>query len=107
MVDDRRERVRAIAIHRRAGRALHALSTISAVSAFALAAASTARADQGGVPFWFSGQMASLSATAPSPGATLGLVGYGYTGSAGASKAFEIGTNVVADIKIGLRTTGA
>jgi len=35
------------------------------------------------VPFWYSGQMASLSATAPSPGTTLGVVVYGYTGVAG------------------------
>lgn len=66
--------------------------------AAALAATTLAHADEGGVPFWFSGQMASLSATAPSHGVTLGVLGIGYTGSASASKQFEIGNNLVADL---------
>jgi hypothetical protein len=61
-----------------------------------LAGATPALADQGGVPFWFSGQVASLSATAPSPGWTLGVLGYDYVGSA--SKTFQFGPTVVANI---------
>ena len=69
---------------------------IGIVGAGALAAATPALADQGGVPFWFSGQMASLSATAPSPGVTLGLLGYDYHGTA--SRTFQFGRTVVANV---------
>jgi hypothetical protein len=67
-------------------------------AAAALAAAAPARADEGGVPFWISGQMASLSATAPSRGTTLGILGFGYTAGANASKSFQIGTNLAAHL---------
>ena len=46
-------------------------------------------ADEGGVPFWFSGQYASLSAVPPTPGWTLTLLPYYYNGSAEASKTFS------------------
>jgi hypothetical protein len=55
------------------------------------------------VPFWFSGQYASLSAVPPQPGWTLTLLPYYYSGSAPASKIFEHGGAVVA----GLDTTAA
>jgi hypothetical protein len=69
----------------------------SLVAVAALAAATPALADQGGVPFWFSGQTASLSATAPSPGWTLGVLGYDYVGSA--SKTFQFGQTLVANVR--------
>lgn len=39
-----------------------------------------AGADQGGTPFWTSGQYASLAAVPPSPGWSASVTGYGYTG---------------------------
>ncbi len=51
-------------------------------------------ADQGGVPFWFSGQYASLSATPATPGWGVTLLGYGYSGDASSSKSFTVGNSV-------------
>jgi hypothetical protein len=48
-----------------------------------------AAADEGGVPFWFSRQHASLSAVPPQPGWTLALLPYYYRVSASASKIFQ------------------
>ncbi len=39
-----------------------------------------AAADQGGTPFWTSGQYASLAAVPPPPGWSVSFTGYGYTG---------------------------
>jgi hypothetical protein len=50
-----------------------------------------ARADEGGVSFWLPGQYASFAAIAPSPGFSLPMQGYDYSGSAGASKALNRG----------------
>lgn len=57
--------------------------------------ATNARADEGGVPFWFSGQYASMSAIAPTPGWTLTLLPYYYNGGAGVSKTFPRGNTLV------------
>ena len=40
------------------------------------------RADEGGVPFWFSGQYASLAAVPANPGWSLPLQGYYHSGNA-------------------------
>jgi hypothetical protein len=69
------------------------------LAATALSAATAARADEGGVPFWLSGQMPSLAATPPSPGFSLAVVGYNYSGDASASKSFQIGGTVVGSVK--------
>jgi len=64
----------------------------------AIAAATSARADEGGVPFWFSGQYASMAAVAPTPGWTLTLLPYYYNGSADNSKTFAKGNTLVTNV---------
>ena len=54
--------------------------------AIMLLASPVGLADEGGVPFWFSGQYASLSAVPPNPGWTVTLLPYYYDGSAVASR---------------------
>ncbi len=51
------------------------------------------------MPFWFSGQYASLSATPATPGWGLTLMGYSYSGSASLSKSFPVGESVSAGLK--------
>lgn len=67
---------------------------LALVAAGALAA-TPARADEGGVPFWFSGQYASMSAVPPTPGWTVTLLPYYYNGSAERSKTFAKGNTLV------------
>ncbi|HOM13257.1 MAG TPA: transporter [Rubrivivax sp.] len=57
-----------------------------------------ARADQGGVPFWMSGQFASLAAVPATPGWSLPVQGYYYDGNASASKSFPRGDSVAAGL---------
>lgn len=57
-----------------------------------------ARADEGGVPFWLSGQYASMAALAPTPGWTVTLLPYYYDGSADGSKTFPRGETLVTGI---------
>lgn len=47
-----------------------------------------ASADEGGVPFWFSGQYASLAAVPATPGWSVPIQGYYYSGDASKSKLF-------------------
>ncbi len=61
--------------------------------------ATSALADEGGVPFWFSGQYAAFAAVPPSPGASLVVMPYFYNGDASASKSFERGDSVSAGIE--------
>jgi len=61
--------------------------------------ATSARADQGGVPFWFSGQFASLAAVSATPDWSLITSPYYYNGSANKSKTFQIGETVTAGAK--------
>jgi hypothetical protein len=56
-------------------------------------------ADQGGVPFWFSGQFASLAAVPATPGWSLVTSPYYYNGSAAKDKTFQIGETVAAGIR--------
>jgi hypothetical protein len=79
-------------------RTARALSVAVIASATALASPNT-RADQGGVPFWFSGQFPSLAAVPATPGWSLVLMPYYYNGSASASKDFQIGGTVAAGVK--------
>lgn len=60
--------------------------------------ATHAHADEGGVPFWFSGQYASLAAIAPTPDLTVTLLPYYYSGSADRSKTFPRGDTLVAGV---------
>jgi hypothetical protein len=85
---------------KRASRASRLRSFAVGCAGAALTLASTAvLADQGGVPFWFSGQFASLAAVPATPGWSLAIVPYYYNGSAGASKDFQIGETVTAGLK--------
>ena len=77
-------------------RSLHARGFIARlapilVAAFALLVSATAHADEGGVPFWFSGQYASLAAAPVTPGWSLAMQGYYYSGDASRSKDFTRG----------------
>jgi hypothetical protein len=58
-----------------------------------------APADEGGVPFWLSGQFSSLAAVPPAPGASLVLMPYYYDGSAGVSRTFDRGDSLVASLR--------
>jgi hypothetical protein len=78
--------------------AARALSVVVIASATALASPN-AHADQGGVPFWFSGQFPSLAAVPATPGWSLLLMPYYYNGSANAAKDFQIGGTVAAGVK--------
>ena len=64
------------------------------------ALATNARADQDGVPFWFSGSYASLAAVPANPGWSLIAEPYYYSGSAGKSKTFQNGNALVAGVKV-------
>lgn len=60
-----------------------------------LLAAGQACADEGGVPFWLSGQFASLAAVPAAPGASAVLFPYYYNASAGNSRTLSRGTALV------------
>ena len=68
------------------------------VLALALSPWVGALADESGVPFWFSGQYASMSAVPPTPGWTVTLLPYYYNGSADASKTFPKGNTLVTNL---------
>lgn len=55
-------------------------------------------ADEGGVPFWMSGQYASMAAVPSQPGWSLVLMLYVYSGSADKSKNFQHGQSVNAGL---------
>ena len=57
-----------------------------------------ARADEGGVPFWFSGQYASFVAVPQDPGFYIPVIGYYYNGGAEASHSFQHGGTISAGI---------
>jgi hypothetical protein len=67
--------------------------------AIALLPGASARADEGGVPFWFSGQFASLAAVPSAPGWSLITNPYYYDGSADRSKTFQRGDTLTAGVK--------
>ena len=55
-------------------------------------------ADEGGVPFWMSGQYASMAAVPSQPGWSLVLMPYIYSGSADKSKNFQHGQSINAGL---------
>jgi len=67
--------------------------------AAAVLASSPALADEGGVPFWFSGQYASLAAVPTTPGWSLPMQGYYYSGDASSSKSFTRGDSATLGLK--------
>ncbi len=82
----------------RNGRSARRVITLLA-SVFGLVWTASIRADQGGVPFWVSGQYASLAATPDSPGWSLSNSLNFDSGSASASRSFTIGTTLTAGLK--------
>lgn len=62
------------------------------------AAIQNARADEGGVPFWFSGQFASFAAVPLTPGYYLPTTLYYYNGSASARKVFPKAGSAAANV---------
>jgi hypothetical protein len=56
------------------------------------------RADEGGVPFWLSGQFASFAAVPPEPGWYLPTMFYYYNGDASGSKSFPRGDTISAGL---------
>lgn len=58
-----------------------------------------ARADEGGVPFWFSGAYASLAAVPATPGWSMPVQAYYYSGDASASKQFSRGDSIAAGLQ--------
>lgn len=58
-----------------------------------------ARADEGGVPFWFSGQYASLAAMPATPGWSLPVQGYYYSGDASRGRSTPRGDSVTLDVR--------
>ena len=79
-------------------RSLQCARTLLVASMAALVGSTAARADEGGVPFWFSGQYASMAAIAPTPGWTVTLLPYYYNGSADRSKTFPKGNTLVTNV---------
>jgi hypothetical protein len=79
-------------------RALRALAVLSIASATVLTLSSNARADEGGEPFWLSGQFASFAAVPPEPGWYLPTMFYYYSGDASGSKSFPRGTTISAGL---------
>ncbi|QWE19876.1 transporter [Polynucleobacter sp. AP-Kolm-20A-A1] len=57
-----------------------------------------AQADEGGVPFWLSGQYASMAAVPMATGWSLVAMPYSYSGSADKSKTFQHGQSVNAGL---------
>jgi hypothetical protein len=75
------------------------VGAVACVGGAAILLSTLALADQGGVPFWFSGQFASLAAVPAMPGWSLVTSPYYYNGSADRDKTFQIGETVAAGIK--------
>ncbi len=62
------------------------------------ATSSISRADEGGIPFWMSGQYASMAAVPSQPGWSLVLMPYVYSGNADKSKNFQHGQSINAGL---------
>jgi hypothetical protein len=73
--------------------------TAACVGAAAVLVSTPALADEGGVPFWFSGQYSSLAAVPATPGWSLPMQGYYYSGDASASKSFTRGDSATLGLK--------
>ncbi len=64
-----------------------------------LLAPARARADEGGIPFWFSGQYASFAAVPEKPGLYLPVMAYYFQGSTDLSKTLQRGEIVAAGLR--------
>ena len=65
---------------------------------FMLGFCQVVHSDEGGVPFWMSGQYASLAAVPATPGWSVPVILYNYNGDASASKSFNQGDSVSAGL---------
>ena len=72
----------------------HVAQFFGCAAAAVMFAANPVSAYQGGVPFWTSGQYASLAAVPATPGWSLPIQGYYYSGSASQSKSLTHGNSV-------------
>jgi hypothetical protein len=79
-------------------RARRRSTTVSALL-FSFALPVAAVADEGGVPFWFSGQYASLAAVPTNPGWSLPVQGYYYSGGASGGQTFDRAGEVTAGLQ--------
>ncbi len=70
------------------------LARVTLVVAISLALRALASGDEGGVPFWTSGQYASVAAVPQAPGWYLPTMFYYYSGSAGRTKSFPRGVTL-------------
>ena len=77
----------------------HVVRFVGCTAAAMMLMANPVSADEGGVPFWFSGQYASLAALPATPGWSMPVQGYYYSGSAAKSKSFSRGDNVTLGLK--------
>jgi hypothetical protein len=75
------------------------LVVLPLLSASMLALSPSVRADEGGVPFWLSGQFASLAAVPAAPGWSLITTPYYYSGSADRSESSQKGNTVTAGLQ--------
>ena len=70
-----------------------------AVLLCALGGGGHAFADQGGIPFWFSGQYASFAAVPQAPGVYLPVMAYYFQGSTDISKTLQRGAIIAAGLQ--------
>jgi hypothetical protein len=85
-------RLRMPIAHRPAGAGVLATLVVGLLPASTLA-------DEGGVPFWFSGQYASLAAVPAAPGWSLPMQVYYYDGNASANRSFTRGESIAAGLR--------
>lgn len=66
-------------------------AAVLAIACLPVLEANGALADEGGVSFWLPGQYGSFAAVAPTPGLSLPMQSYCYTGSVGGGRALDRG----------------
>lgn len=74
-------------------------ASVTLVVVVALLPWASVRADEGGVPFWFSGQYASLAAVPATPGWSLPIQGYYYSGDASRDRSIPRGDSVALELR--------
>ena len=75
------------------------LLAAACLHAAAVVVSTPALADEGGVPFWFSGQYASLAAVPTTPGWHLPMQGYYYSGDASGGRSLPRGDSIALGLK--------
>lgn len=85
-------------IRRTIGARLPLVGVVSLIAAIVAGFAQVAPADEGGVPFWFSGQYASFATVPVAPGWSMPIQAYRYSGSASAEKELPRGNVTTAGL---------